>query len=198
MKFRRPLKITSRTSSITNSFVQAIIPTLKPTTAELEEALAVLDMALGNTSCVYCGVGATDWDHLRPLVKGKRPTGFLNEARNLVPCCGPCNQSKSGAYWKDWMEGQASGSPKTRGVVDVDDRIARLSKFEEWGNLTPFPIQDVVGPEKWEEYWNACQEIENKMKAAQLLADEIQKVVETQFTARKASVPTNAGNASFP
>jgi len=192
MKFRRPLKITSRTSSITNSFVQAIIPTVKPTTAELEEALAILDMKLGQTSCVYCGVNATDWDHLRPLVKGKRPSGFLNEARNLVPCCGPCNQSKSGAYWKDWMEGQAPGAPKTKGVVDVDKRIARLTRFEKWGNLKPFRIEDVVGQEKWAQYWNACQEIENQMKAAQLLADEIQKIVEGQFAAEKALIIVSA------
>ena len=92
MKFRPPLKITSRTSSITNSFVQAIIPNVKPTETELEEALAVLGMSLKNRSCVYCGVSATDWDHLRPLVKYKRPTGFLNEARNLVPSCAPATE----------------------------------------------------------------------------------------------------------
>jgi hypothetical protein len=39
MKFRQPLKITSRTSSITNSFVQAIIPFIEPTREETDEAL---------------------------------------------------------------------------------------------------------------------------------------------------------------
>ena len=169
MKFRRPLKITSRSSSITNSFVQAIIPAVRPTRAELEQALLVLDMTLGNETCIYCGAKATDWDHLRPLVKGKRPSGFLNEARNLVPCCGACNQSKSGAYWKDWMEGNAPGSPKAKGVADVEARIAKLKKFENWGNLKEFPIEQIAGSERLEKYWEALHEIQEKMKAAQLL-----------------------------
>ena len=182
MKFRRPLKITSRSSSITNSFVQAIIPTVRPTDAELGMALNELGMTFDTRACVYCGVSATDWDHLRPLVKGKRPTGFLNEARNLVPSCGPCNQSKSGAYWKDWMEGNAPGSPKRRGVKDVAQRIATLAKFEEWGNLAPFPIQSAVTAEKWAAYWAALQEIQDKMSEAQVLADEIQRAVERKFS----------------
>jgi hypothetical protein len=39
MKFRKPLKITSRTSTITNAFVQAIIPNAVPTADELHEVL---------------------------------------------------------------------------------------------------------------------------------------------------------------
>jgi len=45
----------------------------------------------------------TDWDHLRPLVRNRRPTGFISEIKNLVPSCGPCNQSKGAADWKAWM-----------------------------------------------------------------------------------------------
>jgi hypothetical protein len=186
MKFRPPLKITSRTSSITNSFVQAIIPNVKPTETELEEALAVLGMSLKNRSCVYCGVSATDWDHLRPLVKYKRPTGFLNEARNLVPSCAPCNQSKSGAYWRDWMEGLAPGGPKLKGVKDVVKRIATLERFEQWGELKPFPIKESASSEKWEGYWSALEEIHQKMQAAQLIAEEIQKVVEQKYAETRA------------
>ena len=100
MKFRKPLTITSRSSSITNCFVQAIIRSIEPTDAEVDEALAVLGMSREERSCVYCGATATDWDHLRPLVKDRRPTGYINQIRNLVPSCGPCNQSKSGADWR--------------------------------------------------------------------------------------------------
>ena len=45
MKFRKPLTITSRTSSVTNGFVQAIIPSIEPTAEETDEALAVLGVA---------------------------------------------------------------------------------------------------------------------------------------------------------
>jgi hypothetical protein len=88
MKFRKPLTITSRTSSITNSFVQAIIPDIEPTQEEWVEALQVLGMTPDGITCVYCGAAATDWDHLRPLVRNKRPTGYINEIRNRVPSCG--------------------------------------------------------------------------------------------------------------
>jgi hypothetical protein len=196
MKFRRPLKITSRTSSITNSFVQAIIPKVKPTKAELVEALAVLGMEPGNTCCIYCGVIATDWDHLRPLVNSKKPTGFLNEARNLVPCCGPCNQSKSGRYWKDWMTGNAPGSPRTKGVKDLEKRVSKLSKFEEWGNLEPFPMEQTVGNERWAAYWDACQRIEESMREAQVLAAEIQQIVEKEFLSRCLQPKLSAESAS--
>jgi hypothetical protein len=68
MKIPKPLKITSRTSSVTNAFVQAIIPRFEPTQKELVEAVEILGMNLDTISCVYCGSTATDWDHLRPLV----------------------------------------------------------------------------------------------------------------------------------
>src|SRR5438128_9847091 len=100
MKFRKTLKITSRTSSVANGFVQAIIPCIEPTDAQKNEALAILQIDPNRLECAYCGAPATDWDHLRPLVKGKRSTGYCNEIRNLVPACGPCNQSKSGQDWR--------------------------------------------------------------------------------------------------
>jgi len=81
MRFQKLLKITSRASSITNSFVQAIIPSYPPSAAEVQEALHVLGMESDNLECVYCGAPATDTDHLFPLVRGKKPTGYLHEQR---------------------------------------------------------------------------------------------------------------------
>src|SRR5438477_9519327 len=135
MKQRPPLKITSRTSSITNSFVQAIIPTVAFSPDEQREALSHLGMALEDLHCVYCGAATTDWDHLRPLVKNKRPTGFISQIQNLVPSCGPCNQSKGASDWRTWMLGSARGSPSRRKVVDVRERVERLDRFEAWGDV---------------------------------------------------------------
>src|SRR5882757_10331780 len=126
MKLRAPLKITSRTSSITNSFVQAIIPTVSYSEEQRAEALAELGMTIENLSCVYCGSPTTDWDHLRPLVRNSRPTGYISEIRNLVPSCGPCNQSKGASDWRAWMTGKARGSPATRSVADIQGRMERL------------------------------------------------------------------------
>ncbi|WP_299425067.1 HNH endonuclease [Sphingomonas bacterium] len=167
MKFRKPLKITSRTSSVTNGFVQAIIPSEEPTDDARAEALRVLGMDEESIRCVYCGGNATDWDHLRPLVSGKRPTGYFNEIRNLVPACGPCNQSKSGQEWRRWMAGLAKGSPGSRGVTDIEERIAVLERYETWGEIEKVELEALVGSDLWKSYWDRLAAIESLMFEAQ-------------------------------
>lgn len=64
--FRMPSVQTmvSRKSSITNAFVNALIPVVEPTPAEIAEALEILSMSLDAVACAYCGDRATEWDHL--------------------------------------------------------------------------------------------------------------------------------------
>jgi hypothetical protein len=187
MKFRKLLKITSRTSSITNSFVQAILPSYPPTADQRCEALGVLGMSEDNITCVYCGAGATDWDHLRPLVRKKQPTGYINEIRNLVPSCGPCNQSKSGRDWKNWMLGAAIGSPTTRNVADITERISRLDRFVEWGNVKALPLRELAGVDRWDAYWKHLFAIEQAMIEAQREAFEVQSAIREAVERRTAS-----------
>lgn len=195
MAFRKPLKITSRTSSVTNSFVQAIVPHIAPTQAEIDEALHVLEMTWDKRVCVYCGTPATDWDHLRPMVRGKRPTGFIDEIRNLVPSCGPCNQSKGASEWRKWMEGTARGSPKTRGVPDLQGRMVRLERFEQWGNVKPLPLRELAGPEQWDAHWANLAAIEQHMKDAQVHAVELRIAIQEAIDRQQRSdaVPQKHG-----
>jgi len=178
MKFRKPLKITSRTSSITNSFVQAIIPSIEPSEEERREALRVLEIDPENSTCAYCGDRSTDWDHLYPFVRDKRPTGYINELKNLVPSCGRCNQSKSGADWRRWIESGAAGSPKTRRVTDLKERIARLERFEARSNLKPLRLEELAGAELWEKHWRNLEEIEEKMRQAQEHAEKVKERIQ--------------------
>src|SRR4051812_20754033 len=78
----------SRKSSVTNAFVNSLIPVIEPTIEEIEEALQILGMTPDDVRCAYCGDPNTEWDHLRPLVVNRRPTGFISEIGNLVPSCG--------------------------------------------------------------------------------------------------------------
>jgi hypothetical protein len=167
MKQRPALKITSRTSSITNSFVQAIIPTVPFSQDEQRTALQHLGMTPEDLHCAYCGAATTDWDHLRPLVKKKRPTGYISEVRNLVPSCGPCNQSKGASDWRVWMMGKARGSPTTKNVADIEERIARLSLFEEWGGVLPIPFEELISKTAWDGYWAQLDVIIDAMGLAQ-------------------------------
>lgn len=187
MAFRKPLKITSRTSSVTNGFIQSIIPHIPPKDDELIEALGILGMTLAKRTCVYCGVPATDWDHLRPIVRNKRPTGFIDEIRNLVPACGPCNQSKGGRVWREWMAGDARGSPKTRGVPDLQERIATLARFEQWGNVQPLDLRELAGAHHWDEHWANLAAIEQSMKRAQLHANQLREAIAEALINHRAS-----------
>lgn len=181
MKFRKPLKITSRSSTITNTFVQAIIPSVKFSAEEKEQALAILGMSSEKMSCAYCGGKAREWDHLRPLVRGKEPTGFISEIRNLVPACSDCNQSKSGSDWRVWMEGKAPNSPKTRGVLDIAERIERLNRFEKWGDVKPLDLSKLADESFWTKHWEYRDAILALMVNAQKHADDLKESIQTNL-----------------
>ena len=102
-KMPKLVKITGRISTITYSFVQAIIPVDPPSDADVRKVLKLLGMTPENIRCAYCGDSATEWDHINPLVANKQPTGYWSTISNLVPACGKCNQSKGGKPWKVWM-----------------------------------------------------------------------------------------------
>ena len=163
----------SRKSSITNAFVSAIIPVVPPTHEEIEEALRILDMDVGDVRCSYCGDKASEWDHLRPLVLQRRPTGYVSEIANLVPACGKCNQSKGNKEWRKWIVSSARLSPTGRGVSGVAERIDRLEAYERW--LVPKKVDfvSILGAEGWEHYWSLCEGVIGEMRRCQEVADGI-------------------------
>lgn len=172
-----PVKITGRSSSITNSFVNAIIPVIQPSAAEVEKALSVLGMTKDTYCCAFCGDTATEWDHLRPLVKDKKPTGYISEIHNLVPACGKCNQSKGNKEWETWMKSSARLSPRTRGIADLQQRIERLRAYELWGSPTKLDFEEIAGGEVWAEHWRNWRALQDLMKEAQVLAQQINRTV---------------------
>jgi len=172
-----PVKITGRSSSLTNSFANAIIPVIPPTEAEIEEVLSILGMDKESVRCAYCGDVATEWDHFRPLIKNKRPTGFISEIGNLVPACGKCNQSKGNKDWRIWINSDAVLSPKRRNVSNLDERIRRLEAFEHWRPIQPIDFETMVDEETWQAYWKRWQELRDILAVTQKLADEIRLAI---------------------
>ena len=51
----KPVTIMARSSSITNSLVNGIIPAIEPTNEEIKEALKLLGQSEDDVRCVYCG-----------------------------------------------------------------------------------------------------------------------------------------------
>lgn len=170
---RKPLKITSRSSTITNAFVQAILPYRKPNPDDQSKVLAHFGQSEGDRRCVYCGDRATDWDHLEPLVAGKRPSGRTSGLGNMVPACGGCNQSKSGQGWLQWVKGGASNSPKSRQIADLDARIAAIESFQRDFVHVGFSFEDRIDNDLWSAYWRKHDEIQTTLREAQALADRI-------------------------
>lgn len=177
--FRMPkaVKITGRSSSITNSFVNGIIPRIKPTDEQIAAVLAVLEMNPGNVVCAYCGDAMTEWDHSNPLVIDKQATGFITEIQNLVPACGKCNQSKGNRNWKEWMLSDAPNSPASKGVSDLQKRIERLEDYERCFTPHKLDFKKIVGSELWAEHWANNDAIQEMMKDSQKLSDKIRGMI---------------------
>ncbi|GHV59401.1 hypothetical protein AGMMS49579_27000 [Spirochaetia bacterium] len=184
MKFQMPKAVTimARTSSITNAFYNGIIPVIEPTDREISNALSILDIDQNNVTCCYCGEPATEWDHLRPLIINKEPTGYISEIANLVPCCGKCNQSKGNKNWEDWINSSAKLSPKTRNVKNLSEKIAKIKAYEKSTN--PIKIdnfESIVGKPLWEKHLENYKEIITLMKKCQKTSDEIKEKIKNHF-----------------
>lgn len=172
-KMPTPMKIVGRTSSITNAFVNGIIPVIEPTDEEIEDALFTLGMNKESIRCSYCGDKYTEWDHFHPLIINKLPTGYISEIHNLVPACGKCNQSKGNKNWKKWMLSDASLSPKTRQIPDLDKKIKKLEDYESKYKPIIIDFENIVGKEKWAMHWENCEKLHKMMQESQKLSDEI-------------------------
>lgn len=186
-----PMKITGRSSTITNAFINAIIPINYPSNAEVKEALAILGMNNENFQCSYCGDTASEWDHLRPLVVNKKPTGYISEIQNLVPSCGKCNQSKGNKNWKLWITSEANLSPASRGIKNIENRIAKLTDYEKWEIPTKIDFETVVGEEKWQQHWDNWQLVIDTMEKSQILANEIMGLLVNDIPISDTNIQAN-------
>lgn len=176
----------SRKSSITNAFVNSLIPVIRPTPSEIEEALTILEMTPDDVRCAYCGDPSSEWDHLRPLVVKMRPTGYISEIANLVPSCGKCNQSKGNKDWRKWILGGGKRTPASRGIANLEHRIARLNAFEAWRSPTRIDFEAVVPREEWDSYWSMWSEINEEMKRCQELAEVIRQKIASDLLSSKS------------
>ncbi|WP_242087714.1 HNH endonuclease [Microbacterium lacticum] len=168
--------------------MNGIIPVIWPDAQQVDEALAVLGMD-SMVVCAYCGDTATEWDHFRPLVVAQKPTGYISEIHNLVPACGKCNQSKGNKNWRGWMLSSARLAPASRGIADLDDRIARLEAFECWGTPTKVDFEALVGADLWAEHWRNHRDLLALMRVAESTAEQIRQRLAASQAAVEPPVP---------
>lgn len=177
--FRMPSvqSMKTRKTSITNAFVSAIVPVVKPSPQEILEGLTILAMTADAVECIYCGDKCNAWDHLRPIVVDRRPTGYISEIANLVPACQPCNSSKGNSPWKLWMLGEAPQSPKQRNVSRLEERVARLEQYERWRRPIIINFESIFGAEAYAAYWKELDQMVAELRRTQEMADALRKKV---------------------
>ena len=173
--------IKGRSSSITNAFVCSIIPVIEPNAKDIEKALETLGMDKEHVACAYCGDPYTEWDHFHPLVKDKKPTGYISEINNLVPACGKCNQSKGNKNWKDWMISDAKLSPKTRGIKDLSERMSKLERYEKTHPCKKYDFERIAGEDLWKLYMEKQEMLHEMMDDSQRFVNTVKEVIEHEI-----------------
>ena len=177
--FKIPTKsnLKSRSSTIDNAFVISITPWKKPTDAEFQEMLSKLE--LDEQQCGYCLSGSSSADHFFPLVANKNPTGYITEISNLVPCCGSCNSSKGGKHWKSWYLSIETHDRLINSGVTEEKYKQRLKILESYEKIerTKLNYEKIVGKEKWQEYLNRKQKMNDLLKEDQSFCDELLKEI---------------------
>lgn len=170
-------RVDTRKTTITGTFAKAIMPVLSLEASDIRETLAILGMTPEKLVCAYCGDPHSEWDHFRATARNLRATGFGTSSRNLVPACGKCNQSRGNRDWRKWIVGKAKLAPARRRPEGLQERIARLSRFEEWSEHDPIDFTAVVPAELLAEYWEQCDAIVAALARAQAAANRIRAVV---------------------
>jgi hypothetical protein len=111
-------------------------------------------MNYGGPVCFYCGDTASEWDHLRPVVRDRRPTGYITEIPNLSQAVEKCNQSKGNGKWRIWILWTCAILPTIpRGSMGSMTGSLDLRQFETWDRVSPVDLRSLVGDELWEALW---------------------------------------------
>ena len=161
-------------TAIMEGFVRGVTPIIKPTEEEVVRALKVLGMNEETVCCAYCGEPMDSWCPINPLVTDDGLlTGYYYEIHNLVPTCTTCYHGRKHMPWREWIESDGNESPKSRGVEDLDTKIARLEKYETRYKPRLFDTRYISVLEKWNRYWRNCRVINELVEESRGIAEEL-------------------------
>ena len=113
--------------------------------AEIAEVLAFFNDE--PPQCVFCGSTAiARWDHLISVFSGGDTV-----LGNMVPACSLCDDSKRHHPYMEWAYSDVPGSPKTRGIPDLDQRLTRIQAYVAHYEYAPQPLTTRLAPSELEE-----------------------------------------------
>lgn len=88
---------------------------------------------VGIRGCIYCGSEHVErWDHLIPV-----RSGGATCLGNMVPACQPCDDSKGGKVYTDWLRGRAPRNPARDDPTILDGVVQRVQAYQRHFNYTP-------------------------------------------------------------
>jgi 5-methylcytosine-specific restriction endonuclease McrA len=199
----------NRGTTIAKAFAKALTPRLIPCKKEIENAFVLLGMPyeVGKNTrllCAYCGGQATTSDHLNALVMDSKPTGFIDEIDNLVPCCGTCNSSKGKESWAGFMarrkkriendfdekerKGEIESGAVEKALSEHDARVSRLQDFEDHADPIKLDYEKILKDRGQEENYRKWVDLEKSIKKllaeakpiydalAPIIAEEVRKL----------------------
>ena len=124
--------------------LQEGLATRKFAQGEIAKVLVLFDA--DPPECVYCGSHEVQrWDHLIPVSKGGETV-----LGNMLPACARCDDSRQARPFEEWMVGPAKWSPNTRGVRDVEQRVARIKAYVQHFGYTPRALEERLNGQELE------------------------------------------------
>ena len=167
-----------RISTINNAYATGITPYIRPDN-ENEIDQYYKELGVEKNQCVYCLGEGNGMDHLKPLVEGGMPSGYITDIHNLVPCCSRCNSSKGSKSFEDWyLSDKNIKRLKKLGLDDnkINERYKKICDFED---KIPGPIdyEKIVGKDKWEEYKSRKKKLVKQLEEEQKFLDDLNKKI---------------------
>jgi HNH endonuclease len=84
--------------------------------------------------CAYCGIAeAKRWDHLVPVRAGGETV-----LGNMVPACGPCDDSKAHRNFETWLRERNMD----QNAIDVEEQLAKLHQYMQAYRYVPTLLED--------------------------------------------------------
>jgi len=128
---------------------------------EIAEVLAFFNT--DPVECVFCGnLDVKRWDHLVPIKKGGETV-----IGNIVPACAACDDSKRDKLFEEWIFSDVLGSPKSRGIKDINKRIKKIKAYVHHFGYTPSSLEERLNSQekvKLGEIRSSLKEVRDNME----------------------------------
>lgn len=126
--------------------------------------------------CVFCGNPEIErWDHLVPIKKGGETL-----LGNMVPACRTCDDSKRDLPFDEWILSNSPSSPKTRGIIDIDERIERIKDYVQHFKYQVCPLENRLEPDE-------IEKLVEIRSTTQLLRQEIDGLIDNYRLRRQST-----------